>query len=136
MAERVTVADVPAPLGLELPAEGDAVLYPEDLEDGRGVYPMAAARFADELAAADVAVRTWHDTEHTEWYGDRDPVLVTIILGIVSSAAWDAIKLYLAKRKAAQVDLTVGFRSDGSVRWVRTKGTAEDVGAVLETLRD
>ena len=123
-------------MGLELPTDGDAVLYPEDLEDGRGVYPIAAARFADDLAAIDIAVRTWHDTEQTEWYGDRDPVLVTIILGVVSSAAWDAIKLCLAKRKTAQVDVTVGFRSDGTVRWVRTKGTAENVGAVLETLRE
>jgi hypothetical protein len=136
MTDSVTVTDVEAPLGLQLPDDGDVVLFPDDLDGERGFYPIAATAVVDELAESGIGFRTLHDGADVEWYGDRgDPVLLTIILGIVSSAAWDGIKRLLAKRKQAPVDLTIGYRRDGTVRWVRAAGNAEDVATAMATLR-
>jgi hypothetical protein len=135
MAESTTVTETVAPAGLDLPDDGDVVLFPADVEGESGHYSRSAAEFADELAEAELAVRTWHDSDHTEWFTDRDSFQYLVLVGIVSAAGWDGIKFVLAERKKAAVDLTMGFRKDGSVRWLRIKGPADSVAQVVDEVK-
>jgi len=96
---------------------------------------MSAAGFADELAGAGVEVHPYHDLDHSDWLGERDPVLLSLILGIASSAAWDAVKLLLRKRRTGgQVKVTVGFQRGEEIRWVTAEGDGPAVAAALDRL--
>lgn len=134
MTESVMVTEVAAPPEVALLETGDVVLYPEDVHDGRGVYPLAVAAVADELESDGLDVRTMHDEEQTEYYADREGVVLAIIIGIVSSAAWDGIKRILARRQGKQVKVTIGYRELGKVKWVCAEGEAADVAEMLNRL--
>lgn len=129
------VTKIDKPIAFDLPDTGDLVLYPDDVDSGRGVYPLTAAGLVDEMAEADLDVRTWHDAEHTDWYGDREPVLISIVIGVISSAAWEGIRLALSRRKGKRVRVSVGYRDSGTISWVRAEGDAADVAEALGTLR-
>jgi hypothetical protein len=134
MTELIKVTEVAAPHDASLPESGDVMLYPEDVHKGRGVYPLAVADVADELEADGLIVRTAHDDDEADYYGDREGVVLAIVIGIVSSAAWEGIKLLLTKRKGKRVKLTVGYRQSGEVKWVQAEGDAADVAEALSRL--
>ena len=134
MTQPVTAIEVPGPAGA-CPLNGpDVILYPEHVNADRGSYSLTAAGFVDELAAEGVAVQPFHDLEHSDWTGERDPVLLSLILGVASSAAWDAIKRLFSRRSGGKVSVTVGFQRGDEIRWVRAEGDGPAVAAALDRL--
>lgn len=63
--------------------------------------------------------------------------VVVIVLGVISSAAWNGIKLLLPARKTRQMKVTFGRREDadgGSITWWQSEGPAESVVESIDHL--
>jgi hypothetical protein len=96
------------------------------------VYSLDAAGFVDDLVAEGVTARPYHDLLHSDWSGERDPLLLSLILGVASSAAWDAVKLVFGRRTSGKVKVVVGFRRGDETRWVQAEGDGRAVAEALD----
>jgi len=134
MTGSATAVEVPAPAAGYQFGPADVTLFAERIDGDRGSYPLAAATFVDELTAEGIDAQPWHDLDHSDWYGERDPILVTLILGIATNAAWDAIKLLLGRRRGGQVKLVAGFQRGDEVRWIQAEGDAAAVADAIDRL--
>jgi hypothetical protein len=79
-----------------------------------------------------------HDPSHRAWYGERsaEEVVVAFVVGVLSSAGWDAVKLFF-RRGSAQVKLKVLQRTNkkgADERWIELQGYSKDVSEVLDRL--
>jgi hypothetical protein len=133
MTDPATAVDVPGPPGPHRLDGHHVVLYPEHLDGDRGSYSLSAAGFVDELTGEGVEVQPYHDLAHSDWTGERDPLWLSLILGVASSAAWDAIKRLLGRR-SRNVKVTVGFQQGDQIRWVQAEGDGRAVAAALDRL--
>jgi hypothetical protein len=132
MSDPVSATDVPAPSSANRLDGPDVVLYPEQVAAGRGTYSLDDAGFVDDLVTEGVTARPYHDLLHSDWSGERDPLVLTLILGIASPAGWDAVKLLFGRRSGGRVDATVGFRHGDETRWVRAEGDGSGVAEALD----
>lgn len=133
MATDVRVDEVDAPSGLRLGDAHDVTLYPEQVCDGRGVYPAEAVNLADALQARGVVALPWHDLDHCDW----STALASISafqVGVASTAGWSAVQDTLRQR-VNPVRLTLGWWSGENERWVRLEGEAPAVADALDALR-
>ncbi len=68
-----------------------------------------------------------------DWTAGRDPLWLALILGVASSAAWDAIKRLLGGRgNGGRVKVVVGFQQGDQIRWVQAEGGGPAVAAALD----
>ncbi|QGN50254.1 hypothetical protein GKC29_27840 [Micromonospora sp. WMMC415] len=138
MTALVTISDAEAPQGVRLPTESDVTIYPESLNNGRGVYAPSALDLADELSGTGVVARPWHELADCEISSEREPVtaaILSVVLGIVSSAGWEAIKRVLRRRsRDDRVSLTIGWRDGTAERWIRVDGPADAVAEAIDRL--
>ena len=110
-------------------------------EDGRGVYDEGNIFLVKDLRATGVDV-AYLDPSDARLFEVRKSAiaadLVTIILGICSSAGWDGIKALLTRGHSADNKLEVTYTDlgPGSIgRSWTVRGRAEDVIAVIERLQ-
>ncbi len=140
MSAPVTVSDIAAPSRIRLNSESDVTIFPKSVHNGRGSYSESALDFADELNQTGAVARPWHDPAECEISTERGPVtetVVAIVLGIASSAGWDALKWALSRKpRTEQVSLTVGWRDGSAEKWVRVEGPADAVAETIVRLRD
>lgn len=134
MDHPVTAIEVPAPPGTHRLDGPDVVLYPEESTADRGTYSVAGAGFIDDLVAEGVTARPYHDMLHSDWDSERDAVMLSLILGIASSAAWDAIKLLL-HRRSSRVKVTAGFQRGDETRWIEAEGDGPAVAEALDKFK-
>lgn len=65
-------------------------------------------------------------------------MILNLVLGVASSAGWEAIKLVLSRRKrpsSAPVSVTFGWRDGDVERWTRVDGTADAVAETIDRMR-
>jgi hypothetical protein len=140
MNPAVTVREATIPSGIRLgdsAQRSDIVVYPEQVQGERGGYHPDTLALTDQLRQAGVEAHPWHDLAHCDVVGERGPVadaVLAFVLGIGSSAGWDAIKALLNRRGSKDpVRLTVGWRTDQGEKWVHIEGPAH---AVVDTLNN
>jgi hypothetical protein len=77
--------------------------------DGIGIYPQGTLTLGKRLRAEGVGAVYLHDSEHRRFEVKKGFVLEAVealLLGIGSSAGWDAIKALLARSKSRQLEVT------------------------------
>jgi hypothetical protein len=129
------------PTGAEAVVTGSddtvVVLPLRETEDGVGIYPEATVTFVKRLRADGTDARYLHPPELRMFEGRKEFVaaaVVTIVLGIISSGAWEGIKRLLDAGEARRMKVTFGRREDGhggSVTWWQSEGPPE---AVIESI--
>lgn len=140
MAQPITAAPVTAPHEIRLvpDPDTDVWVYPEHLDGDRGTYPQQVLAVADELTQAGISTRLVHDLTHVDAPADRGPVAeaaIAIILGIASSAGWDAIKAMLRRRpRDQQLTVTLGWNDTTGEHWTRLDGPAHAIADTLNQL--
>ena len=132
MSDPVTATEVSAPPSARWLDGPDVVLYPEAIERDRGVYSLDAAGFVDDLVAEGVTARPYHDLLHSDWSGEHDPAVISLILGVASPAAWYAVTLVFGRRSGGKVNVIVGFPGGDQTRWVRAEGDGPAVAQALD----
>ncbi len=128
------VDDVEAPSGLRLGDAHDVTLYPERVNEGRGVYPAEAVILADALQARGVVALPWHDLDHCDWSTTAHASISAFRVGVASTAGWTAVQETMRQR-VHPVRLTVGWWAGENERWVRLEGAAPAVADALDALR-
>ncbi len=133
MGSDVTVDEVTAPTGLRLRDAHDVTLYPDEVTEGRGIYPAEAVSLADALQARGVVALPWHDLDHCDWSTAKHAVN-SFQLGVASTAGWTAVR-EAVRQQVNPVRLTVGWWTGQNERWVRLEGSAPAVADALDALR-
>jgi hypothetical protein len=138
------LAEVACPLPHDQVEEAeseDLVVLPlrED-ENGNGIYPENTVTLVKRLRANGVDAHYLHPPERRRFEGRNGFVeiaVVSVILGVLSSAAWDGLKRLFSKRPDARLKITFGRKVglDGSsTSWCEVEGDATDVIAAIDRL--
>jgi hypothetical protein len=90
------------------------------------------------LRALGIKAEWAHDASERAWYGERsaEEVAVAFVVGVLSSAGWDAIKL-LFSQGSTKVKLKILQRTNkkgAEERWIELQGHSKDVSEVLARL--
>ena len=127
-------------LGAEL------TIIPTRRGDDKRVYRIETASLPKLLQHGGVSADFLDDPSSISWLdlrGTTEISLAAVIgLNVLSAASWDAIKMGMALWLdalpfSARLELDVGVEdADGSRKWFRARGRAEDVLAALDRLRD
>jgi hypothetical protein len=138
-----TVTAVARPLG----PDSGPVMEPETLlvlplhedEDGIGVYPEETLTLVKRLRADGVSARYLHPPELRRFEGRKGVIAdaaYTVVLGVLSSAAWDGVKRLLG-RSRKQLKVTFG-QVDGpegdTARWWHVEGDSADTLTAIDKL--
>lgn len=128
----------PPPYALSQFEEADVVLLPMYMDGDQAIYADGTTMAVKRLRALGARAAWAHDASHRAWYGERGAgeVVVAFVVGILSSAGWDAIKLFFSQG-SAHVQLKMFYRTstDGSEeRWIELQGHSKDVSDVLDRL--
>lgn len=128
---------IPGPV---IPVGRDIVMLPAWMDGDEGVYAEQAVAFVKEMRESGVTIDWQQEGEKRQWYGKRsavvDLVAIPLVLGIASSAGWDAIKKLFGSRKGRAHLKIVHWRDqDGSEgHWIELEGDAQDIVRGLERL--
>lgn len=89
--------------------DAPVVILPLRETDEIGIYPQGTLTLGKRLRAEGVGAVYLHDSEHRRFEVKKGFVLEAVealLLGIGSSAGWDAIKALLARSKSRQLEVT------------------------------
>ena len=138
------VTEVPVPSSLmeeSAAGQGDVLVLPVRVDaNGNGVYPEETLFLVKRLAAAGASASYLHGPEQRLFEGRKGVIadaVATLILGIVSTAAWDGVKLLLGRRSKGKLRVTFGQveRGDaGSARWWQVDGDGTEVIEAIDKL--
>jgi len=114
-----------------------AVVLPDRVVAGRGEYSYDAVTAVEELFAAGVTAEFAHPLDQCDWSDARGPVgdiVFSLIVGVASSAAWDAVRAMIGRR-SGHVRLKIGYRRDpvgAQERWLEIEGDPKGVASALD----
>jgi hypothetical protein len=137
------VVPVARPVGAEaVTARADDVLVLplRATEDGIGIYSESSVILVKRLRAAGMEAHYLHPPEHRLFEGRNNyfaDAVVVIVLGVISSATWEGIRLLLLAKKTRRMKVTFGRREDadgGSITWWQSEGPAESVVESIDHL--
>jgi hypothetical protein len=116
-------------------ADVDVVFLPAVPDGARPAYPRAVPELIEELRLSGVTSRTWHPDAQVTFVSDRgvfaDAVL-QILVGVASSAGWQAICSLVAKRSGPVRVIVVYGQGGRRLRTSPFEGEAPDVARELE----
>lgn len=122
-------------------SESVAVLPLRESEDGIGIYPEATVVLVKALRAAGIEANYAHPPERRLFEGKKGvigDVALPVVLGVISSGAWDGIKAWLLERKHDRAQLQVTFShvetESGEVKWWRVEGHADAAIAAIDRI--
>nr|WP_296066087.1 hypothetical protein [uncultured Actinoplanes sp.] len=114
---------------------------PIRMDGSVGVYPEQAVDIFKELKGQGIDASWSISKEHRGWYGERtgivEAVVIPLVLGVASSAAWDAFKLVLQKRRKSNFKIRILVRTDidgSQKRLIDIDGNGTDLAEALEKL--
>jgi hypothetical protein len=143
LAEKLNHIDPPQ-ISLPVDVSFDVIVLPEEVTaDGNGLYRDSVTDLAKRLRLEGVSAEYLHSKANRQWIGERGAadIILNFVLGIASSAGWDAVKAVFYK---VPPDAPVRGKfarcvqkSDGVTwEWYEVEGTASEVAQVVEKLRD
>jgi hypothetical protein len=138
----IVPTDPPRYLDAQLLPNDDAILILpiRQTDDGRGIYPESVVTLVKRLRASGVNARFMHPPERRLFeaqMGVMTDVVAPIVLGVLSSAAWDGLKRLLAesKRNRLNVIFSEAKKSDGDAsRWWHVDGDADVAMRAIDKL--
>lgn len=134
-------SDVPEDLVIRARDLGAAVvILPVRHVDGLAVYPEASVTIVKELRSMGV------DAQYLDAPADRtfevkksglETAIATLVFGVASNAAWDAMKALIGQRRARRMSVTyIDLETaDAKGRAWNVDGDADDVLDAIDRLR-
>jgi hypothetical protein len=136
----VLVIDPAAPPPYVVPRveQVDLVVLPMRMDGDRAIYPDNATMVVKRLRVLGARAEWSHDAARRAWYGERGAgeVVAALVIGVLSSAGWDAIKLLLRQR-SGPVRLKLLRRTDPNgtdERWIDLEGDSKAVSEIVDRL--
>jgi hypothetical protein len=138
----VTAVPCPLPSDQEHAAGPESVLVLPLREDasGNGIYPEESGSLVKQLRAAGMDAAYQHRPEQRLFEGRKGFIpdaVYTVILGVLSSAAWDGVKRLIGSKPRRRLKVTFGQVDGpdaGSARWWQVEGDSSDVIAAIDKL--
>ncbi len=137
----ITAADLePSILERAHAADGAIVVLPLREVGGTGIYPQSTLTLVKRLRSAGVSAVYLHAPEHRRFEVKKSAVLdagVTLLLGVASSAAWDAIKALAKRGRSSRLEVTYLDLETAEMRgtaW-RVAGETEAVLQAIDSMR-
>lgn len=120
----------------------EIVVLPRSIDGIVGVYSQGSLFLVKELRAAGINAAFLDESEHRRFEvkkGDLTNLVVTFVLGIASTGAWEALKVMWGAKFAKEHPLDVTFvrtdRLDVSTTAWRVVGSTGDVLAAMDRLQ-
>jgi hypothetical protein len=134
----VTDPAAPPPYAVPPAEQADLVVLPLYMEGDRAIYAESAMMIVKRLRGLGVQAEWSHDAGHRAWYGERGAgeVVGAFVIGVLSSAGWDAIKLLFGQGSGI-VRLKLFSRTDPGgtdERWIDLEGDSKAVSEILDRL--
>ncbi|HEV7938542.1 MAG TPA: hypothetical protein VGP18_11030 [Solirubrobacteraceae bacterium] len=137
----ITAADLePSILERAHAADAAIVVLPLREVGGTGIYPQSTLTLVKRLRSAGGSAVYLHDPEHRRFEVKKSAVLdagATVLLGVASSAAWDAIKALAKRGKSSRIEVTYLDLETAEMRgtaW-RVAGKTEAVLQAIDSMR-
>jgi hypothetical protein len=137
-----TARPIDAP-NLSLPDEmpGDVLILPREIDGDVGLYDDSVVTLAKGLRRLGITATYLHDADSREWIGEKgiDAIVLSLIVGICSSAGWAGIEALLRGRTSSAVRVRVArckhsSAGDPEWEWFEVEGSAAEVADALKTL--
>lgn len=134
----VTDPAAPPPYAVPQVEQVDLVVLPMYMDGDRAIYADGATMLAKRLRVLGARAEWSHDAAHRGWYGERGAgeVVAALVIGVLSSAGWDAIKLFL-RQGSGTVRLKLFSRTNPSgteERWIDLEGDSKAVSEMVDRL--
>jgi hypothetical protein len=134
----VTDPAPPPPYAVPLVERADLVLLPMYMDGDRAIYADRTTMVVKRLRGLGARAEWSHDAAHRAWYGERGAgeVVVTFVIGVLSSAGWDALKLLFSKG-SGPVRLKILWRTDPNgtdERCIELEGDSKAVSEMADRL--
>ncbi|MGW1059012.1 hypothetical protein [Micromonospora rubida] len=121
--------------------KSDIVFLPIRMDGPIGIYTEQAIDLMKDLKGQGVDASWSTAKESRGWYGERtgivELVVIPLVVGVASSAAWDALKKVVRMRKNSTFKIKAYTRThaDGSRdAYIEVEGTGSDIASSLERL--
>jgi hypothetical protein len=123
----------------ELPA--DILILPREIDGDMGLYDDSVVTLAKGLQRLGTTATYLHEADSREWIGEKgiDAIVLSLIIGIGSSAGWAGIAALLrgctsgaVRAKVARCKQTSA--GDNEWEWFEIEGSGAEVADALKTL--
>ncbi len=134
----VTDPAAPPPYAIPQVEQADLILLPMYMDGDRAIYADGTTTAVKRLRGLGARAEWSHDAAHRAWYGERaaGQVVVEFVVGVLSSAGWDAIKL-LFRQGTGTIRLKLYWRTDSNgtdEKWVELEGDSKAVSEMVDRL--
>lgn len=120
--------------------QGSVVVMPVHRVDGRGVYTQSSILMVKRLRAAGVEAEFLDSADQRTFEVKKsiEALILTVVLGVASSAAWDGIKAFFRSRPKGRVSVTYvdleGITGQRGTAW-KVEGDSDAVLDAIDRLR-